>query len=291
MYYAYHHRNSHKWNEFNKEAHMKKLSLGYSYRALSLGIAFLAMFITSASVPTGVIPVSIHSASQAIANPLLSASALLSAHSLRNTSADASTRIAFATGTTSASVSGSLDSQAVNSYILDAAWNQVMFVTADSPNDNVYLDIYGLQDGAYLTHFSSNSTAWKGWLPSTESYIVQVKNTGSATTTYTLSVEIPARIQFALGAYSGAVWGRGSAAKTIAYVLYASAGQTMTATLSSSTASVYLSIDGFSGNQSLVASSAGKTTWTGTLPQTQEYVIRAVQNSTWVDFTLTVTII
>ncbi|MGB7537509.1 MAG: hypothetical protein WBM17_03120, partial [Anaerolineales bacterium] len=63
------------------------------------------------------------------------------------------------------------------------------------------------------------------------------------------------------------------------------------ATLTSSTGTVYLAIRGFSGGQTLVASSASQTTWTGTLPQSQEYIIDAVQGGTWVDFTLTVKIV
>jgi hypothetical protein len=65
----------------------------------------------------------------------------------------------------------------------------------------------------------------------------------------------------------------------------------MTATLTSSTGTAYLAIRGFSGGQTLVASSASQTSWTGTLPQSQEYIIDVVQGGTWVDFTLTVKIV
>jgi hypothetical protein len=170
-------------------------------------------------------------------------------------------------------------------------WNQVMFVSATSSNNSVYLEIHGVWDGIYLTRFSNARTAWQGWLPRTEEYIIKVYNSGSAATSYTLSVDIPARIRFATGAYSATIYGRGYAAKIISYVLYARGGQTMTATLSSATNSVFVSIHGFSGGQSLVDSSADETSWTGTLPSTQEYILEAVQNSTWVSYALTVTII
>jgi hypothetical protein len=200
-------------------------------------------------------------------------------------------RIAFATGTTSGSVGGTLSSQAVQSYVLSAMWNQVMMVSASSSNNAVYLQIYGLSDGGYLAVFSSALAAWQGWLPRTQDYVVQVFNSGSAATSYTLSVVIPARIQFARGAYSATVFGAGYAAQTIAYVLWARGGQTMTATLSSSTNSVVVAIHGFSDNNYLVNSSAGQTSWTGTLPSTQEYILEAVQTGAWVGFTLTVTIV
>jgi hypothetical protein len=252
----------------------------------------IVLAVTSAFAPSSTVPISPQTDARSQSNPALGLPSSLPISSLLSLPADTLTRIAFDAGTTSDKVTGNLASQAVQSYILDAAWNQVMIASVTSPSSNVYLEIYGQQDGVYQTRFSNNATSWKGWLPWTQSYIVKVFNSGGSSSDYTLDVEIPARIQFAYGSYSGSVYGYGSAAKIISYVLYARNGQTMTATISSSSSSVYLSIDGFSGNQSLVASSAGKTTWTGTLPQTQEYIVRAVQNtSTWVDFTLTVTIV
>jgi len=205
--------------------------------------------------------------------------------------ADSLIRIAFTTGTTSATVSGTLASGASQSYVLWAAWNQVMIVKADSADSKIYLEIYNRATGSYLVKASSALTSWQGWLPRTGDYIVKVYNGGGNSENYSLLVEIPARIRFARGAYSKSVFGRGSAAKIISYVLWARANQTMTVTLASSTGSVYLSIRGFSGGQTLVASSASQTTWTGTLPQSQEYIIDAVQGGTWVDFTLTVKIV
>ena len=200
-------------------------------------------------------------------------------------------RIAFAPGTTSGSVGGTLSSQAVQSYVLTAMWNQVMMVSASSSNNGVYLQIYGAYDGGYLAVFSSDLASWQGWLPRTQDYVVQVYNSGSAATNYTLSVVIPARIQFARGAYSATIYGAGYAAQTISYVLWARGGQTMTATLSSSTNSVVVAIHGFSDNLYLVNSSANQTTWTGMLPGTQEYILEAVQTGAWVSYALTVTII
>jgi hypothetical protein len=270
---------------------MKKIIRNIKPFFLTSLFGMFAIFLTSASIPSGNVPVP---TSDVALNPATSFRAIRSTaplSALLSPNADTLTRISFAAGTTSGSVTGSLSSQATQSYILDAAWNQVMLVTVTSPGNNVYLEINGVSDGIFLTRFSNSATSWQGWLPGTESYIVKVFNNGGSTANYTLNVEIPARIRFALGAYSGSVFGWGSAAKTISYVLYAFSGQTMTATLSSSTGSVYLSIQGFSGGQSLVASSAALNTWTGTLPQSQEYIIRAVQNGSFVDFTLTVTIV
>lgn len=267
-----------------------KIKIRNRLSIISILIFGIAVFlVSSASISSENIPAVPQNQKPALLNEDVVSPAVLNASAVLNFTADTLTRIAFATGTTSGTASGSLSSGAVKSYILNAGWNQVMMVSVDSSDDKTYLEIYGQWDGVYLKKFSSASTSWQGWLPRTQAYIVKVYNSSGSTKDYTLSVVIPARIRFAPGAYSGAVYGRGSAAKTISYVLYARSGQTMTATLSSST--VYLSIHGFSGGQSLVATSAAKTSWTGTLPQSQEYIIDAVQNSSWVNFTLTVKII
>jgi hypothetical protein len=252
--------------------------------ALFLGIA--ALLAGGAFAPSSSLPAGTSNTHPAQANSLSAAASAASAFS-----ADSLIRIAFATGTTSATVSGTLAPGASQSYILWAGWNQVMIVQAQSADSNIYVEIYNQWTGNYLVTAASSQTSWQGWLPRTGDYIVRVYNGGGNTENYSLLVEIPARIQFAWGAYSGSVWGRGSAANTISYVLWARANQTMTASLSSSTGTVYLTIRGFSGGQSLVDSSASQTTWTGTLPQSQEYILDAVQGGTWVDFTLTVTIV
>jgi hypothetical protein len=200
-------------------------------------------------------------------------------------------RINFATGTTSASVTGSLAPGGVQSYVLGAGFNQVMMVGVTSADSKIVLQIRGYSDGVYQAVFSSALVYWQGYLPQTQDYIVEVYNSGGNTEAYTLSIEIPARIQFAWGSYSGSVFGLGTAAQTISYSLWARAGQTMTATLSSSTGTVYLNIHGFSGGQSLVSSSSALTSWTGVLPQSQDYIVDAVQGGTFVNFTLTVTIV
>jgi hypothetical protein len=198
------------------------------------------------------------------------------------------TRIVFVRGATSGSAAGSLAAGATQSYVLWAYAGQTMMVSVDA---GMYLEIYSRWSGISLCRTANAMSSWQGVLPRSEDYVVKVYNGTGSTQGYTLTVTIPVRIRFARGAYSGSVWGRGSAAQTITYVLWARANQTMTATLSSSTGTVYLAIRGYSGGQSLVASSDSRTTWTGTLPQSQDYIVEAVQGGSRVDFTLTVTIV
>ena len=60
------------------------------------------------------------------------------------------------------------------------------------------------------------------------------------------------------------------------YVLKVSKGQRMTATIQSPRNDVLLGIYGFEDGQPLVRVPMGATTWTGVLPATQDYSIKAV---------------
>jgi hypothetical protein len=262
----------------------EKTSLRFSIMPTVI-VAIVTLLVSSAFVSSSSIPVNHQGLSTKFESVLQNASAG------SNSRAASLIRIAFARGTTSGSAAGSLAAGTAQSYVLWAGWSQTMVASVESPDGKTFLDIYTRWSGISLCRLSNALTSWQGVLPRSEDYVVKVTNSGGSAQNYSLTVTIPARIRFARGAYSGSVWGRGSAAKVISYVLWARANQTMTATLSSSTGSVYLSIRGFSGGQSLVSSSDSKTTWTGTLPQSQDYIVEAVQGGALVDFTLTVTIV
>ena len=86
----------------------------------------------------------------------------------------------------------------------------------------------------------------------------------------------PSRIEFAPGATTATVFG-GLAANSIdEYVLYALEGQSMTVTISSPGDQVYLSIVGLSDGFPLVRAASDATSWTGVLPGSQDYSIKAV---------------
>jgi hypothetical protein len=267
-----------------KEAAMKEKTALAPSIFPKLGLGILTLLLAGAFVPVDLIP------SRVLPRKALSAPAPSSQAEAPVAAPfmDTLTRMVFVRGTTSGTASGSLAAGAAQSYVLWAYYGQTMIVSVDS---GMYLEIYSRWSGISLCRLSNSYSSWQGVLPRSEDYIVKVHNSGGSTQNYTMTVTIPVRIRFARGAYSGSVWGRGSAAQTITYVLWARANQTMTASLSSSTGTVYLAIRGYSGGQSLVASSDSRTTWTGTLPQSQDYIVEAVQGGTWADFTLTVTII
>lgn len=199
------------------------------------------------------------------------------------------TRINFAAGATEIEVPGHVEAGGVVSYILQAEKGQPMTVMINSFNNDVYLTIYGVDDGQPLVRAASDSTIFGTTLTATQDYIIEAVAGGGATD-FDMVIEIPQRITFAPGGVSAEVKGAASAGTVVSYVLKAQAGQTMTATLTSSTNDVFLTIYGVDDGQPLVRSALGQTTWTGQLPGTQDYIIKAVQTDEAVDYTLTVTV-
>jgi hypothetical protein len=184
-------------------------------------------------------------------------------------------RLRFEPGGTSASVEGSIEAGGINDYVINAMAGQTMMVSLDSPNRDVFLTIYGVQDGQPLVRSAMGQTMWTGTLPGTQDYSIKAVSVGQATA-YSLQVVIPARIKFAPGATSASVQGTVSGGAIVRYLLRAMAGQTMTVVITSPHQDVLLTIWGLTDGQPLVRSVSGATSWTGVLPATQDYVIDAV---------------
>ncbi len=100
----------------------------------------------------------------------------------------------------------------------------------------------------------------------------------------------PRRIQFLPGGTTATVQGVTATPGKDRFVLRALAGQTMTATVSSSEGEVILIIYGVDGNV-MISDHASATSWSGELPTTQDYLVdvRSVGASV-VAFTLQVVI-
>jgi hypothetical protein len=96
------------------------------------------------------------------------------------------------------------------------------------------------------------------------------------------------RIQFAAGGTSAVIDGDLQAGQTIYYVLNASATQTMSVKVSSNTGDVYLGVAGADGSV-LLQSTDEDTTFSGTLPTTQDYYLSLTSGSA-TGYTLTVDI-
>jgi len=99
------------------------------------------------------------------------------------------TPIEFATGGTSAEVTGMLGPQGLEQYVLYAMQDQVMTVNI-YPSRPAILVIWG-QDGTVLISDHAGATTWTGTLPLTQNYYIDVRSLSGETQNYALGVSIP----------------------------------------------------------------------------------------------------
>ncbi len=108
-----------------------------------------------------------------------------------------------------------------------------------------------------------------------------------ATTTSSVTAT---RIDFVNGATTGVVSGPIAPGQTLAFMLQAGQGQLMLVRVDSPQSDVTVSIQ-TQGGTSLLSPAARQTSWQGTLPQTEDYVITLHGGADAQEFTLTIEIV
>ena len=104
-------------------------------------------------------------------------------------SVDIPVRIRFATGATSATLTGTVPAILSQYFILNAVKGQTLTVTA-TPDANLQLIIYGV-DGTVMRSGMGQGASFTGTLPVSEDYILALRSAGGAQA-FTLKVSIPA---------------------------------------------------------------------------------------------------
>jgi hypothetical protein len=145
------------------------------------------------------------------------------------------TRIAFPAGGTSATVSGKLATGAPARYVLRALAGQTMEVSPAYPTPGLPYAIWGA-NGVILRSFGEIWGPWRGALPSSQDYYVEVLSPDTPNP-YRITVTIsplkplptpaPRRISFQPGAVSATVQGRLASGASDRWVLRAMRGQQM----------------------------------------------------------------
>jgi hypothetical protein len=196
--------------------------------------------------------------------------------------------IVMTAGTTAGVVQGTVKPGQVLTYTLEAGQSQPMILITNSPNNDVTLGVFE-PNGNELLNPANKWTRWQGLLPQTELYKIQVIG-GATTEDYTLTAKVAQLVNFATGTSSITLDGTTVNGYVFSYAVSCSANQTMTVTLNVPSNTAYLDIFGLSTG-SLLSSAAKATTWTGVLPQTQDYVIEIVPNNGQVvNYSLTVAV-
>lgn len=200
------------------------------------------------------------------------------------TQPSSSTRLSFNDGGTSAVTSGSLKANESKTFVLSAGRGQTLMASATG---GVTVSL-AAKDGTALKVFTSpDGKNTNAWLPTSGDFLITVK-AGGSDTTFNLTATVPARINFASGAFSASVDGKISGKLPNTYFLNAAKDQTMTISVTSSGNVVGLKIYGLQDGK--VLTDSGSNSWSGTLPATQDYVIVVVPTADSATYTINVTV-
>jgi hypothetical protein len=194
-------------------------------------------------------------------------------------------RIRFAPGTTSAQVNGQVDGSTMDTYLLEARAGQQMQVFVSSPYSNVYLTLVSPL-GSPLARAQAGAQSFNGNLPESGDYTLQISAPfGTPMTTYIINVSITGgtstgpvagptqRISFSAGSTSAQVSGSVAGYTVNYYLVEASAGQYMAASVTGSTPYIFMSLITPSG-AALVRAQEGAKSYNGPLPESGDYTIR-----------------
>jgi hypothetical protein len=163
-----------------------------------------------------------------------------------------------------------------------------MTLIMDSLNNDVTLGVFE-PDGTMLLNPANKSTNWQGALPLTGLYTIKVIG-GATVENYALTIKIAQVVNFVSGATSITLNGTTTNGYLSSYAFNCSAGQTMTAVLNVPSSIAYLDIFGITTG-TLLSDSAQANSWTGVLPQTEDYVIEVIPNNGQVvNYSLTVSV-
>ncbi len=184
------------------------------------------------------------------------------------------TRLPIPAGATTGEVGAWIQPGEVQHYVLKALQGQPMRAQVLSPNNEVTLSIR-TQGGTFLLNPTARQSAWQGLLPVGEDYYLSVYG-GNTATYFTLSVEIPQRIQFRQGKDSIILTGKTAGGYRVAYVLFALEEQRMSVSLNGVGENAVLAVDGFSDGRSYLTPAAGRTTFGMKLASSQDYIIQVV---------------
>lgn len=205
-----------------------------------------------------------------------------------NTTIPPSGNIVFAPWTTAATLQGTVQPGQVVTYTAQAGIAQPMILILESPGREDTLGVIQ-PSGDTLLDPAKKWSYWQWQLPETGLYTIQVIG-GATANNYTLTVKIAQLVYFPPGAHSITLPGNTYLGLAHSYAFRCSAGQIMTAGLNVPNTKAFLDVFGLKTG-SLLSYTKLKTSWTGTLPDTQTYVVEVIPRGGYlVSYSLTVTI-
>ena len=195
-------------------------------------------------------------------------------------------RISFAPGATQAQVEGELPAHSKRDYVVGAQADQALEIDVTS-REPVQLVIRGV-DGTVLKGGIGGDASFRGLVPASQDYVLSLV-AGAEGATYGMSVQVPVRIQFAPGQTSASDRGALEPYQRRSYVVGAVEGQQMAVTVSAPAGPVALIVYGMDGT--VLQSGMGEgTTFEGTLPSSQDYVLAVAAGDAALSYTLEVSV-
>jgi hypothetical protein len=200
------------------------------------------------------------------------------------------TGIQFEAGTTSAVLEGSLEPGERKGFALRAGQGYALIAKLESADTSgIRLSIFG-EDGQTMPASTRPDGAFLASpLPANQRYFVIVSDSGQGSS-FTLLVEIPALLSVSPSGGSASAGGGVMNGRPVTYQVRVQAGQTLSAALVAPAGEAALHIEGLQDGQVLLHRDQAATNWTGAVPATQDYLIRAVPTGETAAFTLQIEI-
>jgi hypothetical protein len=178
------------------------------------------------------------------------------------------TRLDFEINATNVSVMGMVTAYTTQRYVFRAFSGQLVDITLTSGQECA-ISVSG-RDGTVLLSPMGESQSFRGYLPSTQDWFIDIRAAGS-NANFGLYLMIPERINFASGAHEITLTSYVPAGGRHNYIAYALAGQQMSVSVTPG-GNLALSVWGIDGTV-LMSSMGESNTFIGTLPVSQDWII------------------
>jgi len=191
-----------------------------------------------------------------------------------NTTPASRVRLSFPTGSTSASATYLLPARQNQFYKFRAQQGQPMMVDVASAKGDVTFGLFA-PGGVPVVTAADKRATWQGALPATGDYGFVIYG-GASAENITFSVTIAGRIQFPRNADHMTLFGKTVGGNAVTYAAWAAKGQVMTVDVTGAGANAALTIWGFTDGQPYVRAALERTSFSFTLPASQDYIVMVV---------------
>jgi len=181
--------------------------------------------------------------------------------------------IVFAPNTTAAVSQGTINPGQLIAYTVQASQYQAMTLKVESTNKDVTLKVYD-PSGTLAFDPAKMYANWQWQLPQTGLYTIKLVG-GAYTEMYTLTTKVAKSFAFPSGTHTITLYGTNHGGLIQSYAIKLSAGDTLTVSLDVPSTKAYLDVFGIQTG-AVLSFTAHASSWTGSLPATQLYVIEVI---------------